>query len=551
VDHDKDAVEEVIHAIGSLALLDLGGDSVVDHFELIPIVIEVSSANSVVSSFIREYNMFPRRPNDLILVDLFFGTENEREADQRGRAIAQLIRKRLGTEVGVYSRFRNKNWAANVADLSADGLSPVVLEIRDLTSGPNTVGGEFWYNLFLRSGSRMRSDPAASHGATDLELNDSDLWVSWADNQRPSSMTIDAVARELAQRILLSTFQHTFDKVELSPLGGGFSGSWLFLGEVTGQNKQFVFKVDEDPSTIRKEVEGYRLVKEFVSSEFFPQLLEGSAGEWVQLSPGLWGAFGIEFMSGFQPVATLSELFTLSENGSLARVWKHALGQLYGNPQPVKNGPFYLSNPTIIEAEFELLRKSSQFVAKEGLIQSFPDEVIDPIDEFIAGANSRCVPMVSRSHGDLNLRNLLFRPGDSSFRLLDFPHVNKPSPACKDFAKVEVDAFLQLFDREGGRCWDFRRIPLWHELGRCVWRDAKFPLETSGSDTEYQRFTAILNAIRQEMYELLDGFHVDDVKNCHQTCVELELLKSLSYKDIPFPKRLASAQLAVDLAGGF
>lgn len=477
----------------------------------------------------------------LILVDLVFDPAHRREAIDVGRALAIGLRERFHPlPVGVYSRHDLR--PVNRTNLGFDRFAIVMEEMNALLESPeqNDVSGDFWVSVFER-GTNGPAEPSRGQlpGAFNARAN-----VRWAEGQplHRSPSFKNAAPRLVDQA--LRWLEPAPPQVELTELAGGFSGAFLVKAIPNDREKVFVVKIDEDPSNIQSELDGYRRIQGYLDSSNYLQLLSNNERP-ITLASDWWGAFAMEYEGRARPLVACSTLPSASLASIYEKLWDGCLERLYQEPATRE-----VDVVEIVPLEaFRRLTDARELLSRyEARFQESGSEElllretlkIDPVAANDLIPRTISAPWAERVHGDLNCRNVLYDTERDEIKLLDFPHVDGPQCLAVDFAKAEAELILVMMDWETGYDCDFQRLSRWGSLIAALADGLDVSSVNVKIDAEVDRMLLSAITIRRQYRRLASRCAGADVEESYRLTLISRLLRYVAYPDLTPAKRQLS-----------
>ena len=221
---------------------------------------------------------------DIILVDLSFGTHEYPEEVQIGWELAsKLAQEYPKSAVGVYTRHPILPYYR--ANISSDRFPLMLESLHQAYDGPNKMRGDDWYDLFDKILKYARSQrEALPYALTGTYGTGVTKWAPSHPHHR--SLSFIKAACNLVD-LALDWLKPAPTEILITQLGGGFSGSFVVKAEIPSWPKSYIVKIDEDPSKLVKELEGYRTVQTFIEHRYYLPLLGINIRRPVVLSRGL------------------------------------------------------------------------------------------------------------------------------------------------------------------------------------------------------------------------------------------------------------------------
>ncbi|TNE47701.1 MAG: hypothetical protein EP344_19430 [Bacteroidetes bacterium] len=241
------------------------------------------------------------------------------------------------------------------------------------------------------------------------------------------------------QRIVESICMH-WTEAHLKPLGGGFSGSALFLAnglQGVSKTEPMVIKIDQH-APIRMEIKGYNQVKNFLGKHVptftFP------------VSDGEYSGIGMELAAMEGPPSTLQDHFEKAKDDYaldaflklLDRTLSMLTVRVYKNTftrrrlAPYRHFGLHIAQqPQWLKANVENIlgyETDNVFVSDDVLINIF---------NLVRKNSDAIFSDVCISHGDLNLANIIVDE-QGNLWTIDWTHTGF-HPLAMDFAKMEND----------------------------------------------------------------------------------------------------------------
>lgn len=488
---------------------------------------------------------------DMFMVDYHFAAKHDSpKGYDYGLKIAQCLMDVTYKPVGVFTR-RNpslfKKW-----EISTKYFCMFIENMYNLLpEGGEGLTGDDWFQRLSEAielhGQRWGSIP---------NVMDSRIYkpeVRWRSGQpRNQQRTFGMAATALGHKIF-SNAGFDAKRIELEELVGGFSGSFLVRASLPDKSKSWIMKIDEDPTRLERELEGYRSIRRSVASDYYCELLSPSEPP-ERLGANSWGAIILEEKKNAAPLLNQMSHMQQHDLADLyERVWLEVLNSLY---TPLRSVELEISS-LMNELDVPLLQ------AGLGELERYKEYGYSKVSEATADASrhGRCwvehgcpmpadikpriiTPYAKSIHGDLNCRNILYCPdkgeGDNfTIRLIDFPDVREGCIA-EDFTKAETELVLIMMDWGSGRDCDFERLDLWGTL-----TSRMYPLESDSPvcdewDTEIRLAYDGIEAIRRIYTGMCEDAEVDQ-ENARLT-YQVHLLKSIpeyiGYQGIPPAKKL-------------
>ena len=314
------------------------------------------------------------------------------------------------------------------------------------------------------------------------------------------------------QRIVQSLCMH-WTRAHLRPLGGGFSGSALFLADGwkgDAKTEPMVVKIDAF-AQMRRELDGYHQVKDFLGKHV------PTFGYPVRHGDSLGVGMELAAMEG-RP-ATLQDTFEEAETEEIAQLFLTRLDKaltlladkLYRNTRQSNRVVPFRAFGMHTEQQLTWLQQNAE------LILSYLDETGSTADRVDVEQLVQIVRLVARNpdgldseacvvHGDLNLANVICDAGDNTW-FIDWTH-SGTMPIELDFAKLENDVkfvMSKAFDLD-----DVDRLKKFEEylLAQPVPSDADgLPdaLRFAKWDLRFRKILSAVRRIRQVCFSLKEG----------------------------------------------
>ncbi|MFT7618880.1 MAG: ADP-ribose pyrophosphatase [Planctomycetota bacterium] len=251
-------------------------------------------------------------------------------------------------------------------------------------------------------------------------------------------------ANEDQLRILQLVCMH-WTRAKLRPLAGGFSGSLLFLAEGwkgDARTEPMVMKVD-DYSQMRRELEGYHLVKDFFGKHVPTFGYPVAVGEHIGVGMELAAMEGRPqtLQDNFEEADDEEALFRFLRRTDKAL--ELLAERLYGNTSHQQWVAPFRTFGLQSERQLEWFRGNASIIPTyieesgvEGIDQIDVDD-IENILRLIVRNDDVVESEVCLVHGDLNFANAICDDGDNLW-FIDWTHCGL-SPVELDFAKLEND----------------------------------------------------------------------------------------------------------------
>ncbi len=345
--------------------------------------------------------------------------------------------------------------------------------------------------------------------------------------------------------------------VLLDSLTPGFSGAYVFRAEVDlehGKGKTLVLKVDEDPSKLEREIEGYRRIETEgkLKRERYAHYLPGKS--MTTISKNWWGAISMEYEEDRAPFV---EAFASMDEENVEEFF----GELFGasglpciyNLLEKKREEVIRSvvGPDVFKKANYRLTELARYLPAAKSYCGNVEESVEKLREFINPANlaewKQQRIRISESgliHGDLNCRNILVRPDNwKDWVVIDFPNVGQGA-LSQDFAKAEIEMLAIVMDWHNGSDSDFGRLPLWSNLIESL--ASKYDVEgVSLEDPELRKSLTAIRCIRK-LFSDATG-NAEDLERDYYAHLIAHALRALNFRDLTVAKRLLLMMYATRL----
>lgn len=543
VDHEKQKVERIAKKIGEQDYGKINTRKLTEVCEMIPITLNIKNATR---ERLLEMVIERLRPNtsaefpDIVFVDINLGppsSTGEDRAANRGINLALDLRRALSdTPVGLYTGFHLSS--LDKVRISMMSFAAILENITDLAEGQEEVmlTGDQWLEIFEEILKIAREQASQLPSFLSFSGGPEPLWT--VENPRTRSLGF----LRAAPKLVANTLAHLPDKpkIEMTQLSGGFSGSFLVRADVSGGDAAFVVKIDEDPSKLSKELEGYQIIESRVRQAYYLPVSGSYRLEPFKLSDNWWGAFAMAYEFDAKPL--IEQRLSGIELCELYRaLWAECLFSLYGQTQSMTIAIGEILPQGFGETANKGWHSLARYREKYTLIDP---EGIDSVNELMeqlrriegAGFLNRplSVPWVEHVHGDLNCRNILYDRDKSQFRVLDFPHVGPPNCLAIDFVKAEAELLLIMLDWSSGNDCDFERVRAWKDLTTLLTSDF-VPLSSNFKDAELDRTFEAVSEIRKSYRDRSNG--LGEVELSYRLYLLSRVMKYLNYSDLTIAKR--------------
>ena len=539
LDHDKNSLENVLGAIRKLKLTRTVMKTLDDLYDFQPIVIKPE--NNYQESAYAAIQSVHQKPG-VILVDLSFGSHSDPEDVLTGRELASHMAQKFPmSAVGVYTRY--PLLPRHRAIITSDGFAVVLEKISEAYDGPQNMGGDDWNTLFQKMLSHARAQQETLPKTLTADYGRGiTKWAPGHPHYR--SYSFEKAACNLVN-LALDGLDPAPSEINITQIGGGFSGSFVVRATAPDRKQSFIVKIDEDPTRLRREVAGHRAFQSVVSHRHYLPLLSFGREQPVVLRPDWWGAIVMAYEGKAKPLIEHHSLV----NGSLAnlyrRIWSECLSDLYGT---VSERDMPLSDVVTREViasasdDWNAIERYHNLAMTPGgqqppAIPQFTGLLMSGSDVLSVTQPVLPIPWVEKTHGDLNCRNILYDADDQSFYLIDFPGVCADCLAL-DFVKAEAESVLTMMDWTSGLDHDFRRIQSWDRLvemlssGFCI-------ADKVMDDSEANLALTAVKTIR----EAYSGMHQDkgEPALAYRLYLIATVLPYIGYSDVSVAKKLLAA----------
>jgi CheY-like chemotaxis protein len=340
--------------------------------------------------------------------------------------------------------------------------------------------------------------------------------------------TISKIVRALIPNGRISTVQ---------ALAGGYSGSVVLAVSTSTADSvpdelHSVIKVDTEHS-VEREVRAQPAVGSLLSS-VAPQRMPGTC------SIDGWSAFGTAYVDNSEPLASrLKSLTDAETTATLAETILNALLVPDANKSVVwdtaKSGnAFEVRAGFVIQVQDALkpIIQATSILSKEDRIAAETiANFVEKCGKGLWGLSGRA-RLLARLHGDLHSGNILVK-NDGSIAVIDFAR-RDVYPRFFDFAALDTDLILNLYDSQKGRQLDFQRLDDWTEL----WMQSWPFVSTAGRSKNaaiWKFRQALVARVRQFPHATLSEYA--DV-------LLFQMMRYLRFSSISLPRKVLAVRLA-------
>jgi DNA-binding NarL/FixJ family response regulator len=359
--------------------------------------------------------------------------------------------------------------------------------------------------------------------------------------ERDSDIQTEAVLEKVGGDIILKEILRKtlpgYSVHKIEPIGGGFTGATILRVHSSSSKKGPI----EARNVIKISSSEFSLSEELKRKPFQGSVLDNKSMTPRSRKPFKVGKWNIFSVAEVREALPLNEFLVKRKPTSRNKnVINKVISRLLVEPAYLAKQP---GNSTVkhLELRFSFLAEiqNSMQILKDYSQTQCPNAESDfqIVSRYLHGLEKGFFPLSSSCyrvavlHGDFHTRNVLINKDGDAF-LIDFGR-GGIYPRLYDFANLEVDVIINLFDGTNGMQWDISRLDRWEKFVK-----KSFPI--SREELEYNEDCICYT--RKRLHEALDK-ELDLVsENEYTEMLIFQLLRYIRFQNISLPKRILAVK---------